>query len=377
MASVIRASHAELYSAGKELFLAILEALADMFGMLLSDLGAFLADIPAYISGEKELFASAGDDIGTATKDSAENSLSELPDIGDTSIEKTIASMQEKINSNSGEMFAGLPDNLSASLDGMDLSSMGDAKMQELLTSFTNPSEFQASATDDMSGFLQGTETGLKPLPSTVEGKVSETAKTITSKQGEFRNAGRTDGAAAGSGFSAGLSSWKGAIVSKAAEIVRSAKASANSAMNAASPAKDLIQSGMWFGQGFEIGITRMIEPVGNAASKLVDEAKKPFNFESLVDSADFIPWDQTPSIQPVLDLSEYEAGLRKMQSLTTYSPMASMTMADRAGGKYGNSYSSSARQTVINLNYDAGASPMDMVNQMAMALKTKNLMEA
>ena len=377
IAAVIRSSHQELYSAGKELFLAILEAMGDMFSMLLSDLSTFIQDIPAYISGEKQLFASAGTDIGTATKDSAEDSLSELPNVGSGAIDETLSSMKESINSGTEGMFDGLSDSFTSSFDALDLSGIGDGKMQEMLTSFTKVGEFESIGEQNTSGFTTGAETGMKQFPAMMGTKTSEGVNAVSAKKSDGEGAGKSVGSSMGSGMLSGLGAWANQVANKAGSIIQTAKSRANAEMNAASPAKDLIQSGLWFGQGFEIGITRMIDPVGKAAARMVDEAKKPFNFDSLVSASELIPWDETPTIRPVLDLTEYEAGLQRMQNLNSYAPVTSAALAERVNGRFGSSYTSNARHMVINLHYGAGTSPADMVNEMATILQTKNLMEA
>lgn len=88
---------------------------------------------------------------------------------------------------------------------------------------------------------------------------------------------------------------------------------------------------------------------------------------------------DDQPTIRPVLDLTDYEAGIHRMQGLNASAPMNSAQWANRVTGVSSNGgyYNNSNRSMVINLNYGAGTSAADMVNEMAMILQTKNLMEA
>ena len=195
------------------------------------------------------------------------------------------------------EQFQGIMDELGVQMDTSTLmsgekgtqagqeyaSGLGDAE-PDIIAKFTNASE-----------------------------KASDEAGSVDS-----RSDGNTVGDNFGSGVYYGIDAWRSSVASKARQMVSEAKSAANAEMDAASPAKDLIKSGGWFGEGCMIGIANMIKPVSDTASDMVSGAK-----ESVVgmiaatgDLLDSIDWDANPVITPVLDTSMLKSGARSINGM-------------------------------------------------------------
>jgi hypothetical protein len=88
---------------------------------------------------------------------------------------------------------------------------------------------------------------------------------------------------------------------------------------------------------------------------------------------------DDNPVIRPVLDLSDYEAGIREMQAMDVSDQMLSAQWSNRVGASPNQNGYYNSNQSVINITLDwkAGTSANQMVQEMANVLHTKNLMEA
>ena len=135
---------------------------------------------------------------------------------------------------------------------------------------------------------------------------------------------------------------------------------------------------GMGLGEGLVLGMGKLHREIGDAASDMFDPA-----IFGAMEQAGYLTGllqdiDDQPTIRPVLDLTDYEAGINRMKGLNASAPMYSAQWANRLSGTPADGgYYNNNRNMVINLNYGAGTSAADMVNEMAMILQTKNLMEA
>lgn len=376
LANTIREHHQEMYDAGKNLFMAILEAMADIFSNLVTDIGGFIMDIPAYISGEKQLFADAATEAGESAKSGLNESMADLPDEASTSMDKVYSAIEDKSSSMDGA-FSGLSTSLTTAFESIDLGSVSEKKVDELTKPLQDTEVMSKAGQDLGTAGGEGFEKTASKWKDTAKAKSKETVSSAKEGASGMGSAGRDAGSNFGSGIYNGMGSWMNSICNRAKQMVRDAKNSANNEQNAASPSKDMIKSGMWFGMGFEIGIRNMIPSVKIAAASMVDEAKNEFDFGSDVFGLDDI--ETQPVIRPVLDLTDYNAGLRSMRGIDTTPQMVSAQFANRAfGSPVGNTtnYGNNNSVTVV-LDWNAGESAIDAANMIARTLQSRNLMEA
>ena len=381
LASSIRSHHQEMYDAGKDLFMAILEAMGDIFMNLANDIGSFIMDIPAYISGEKQLFSDAGKDVGESTAQSAEDSLKDLPKVGEEAVGDMLTGMSDKFNDSSG-IADGFGASLEESIGQIDMASIGSGKVEELAQSFSDSSGMQTAGKQQGDSAVQGLDSGLQPMGQTASSKVGDAVNKMKSKKGEAKSGGHEVGSEFGSGISAGMQSWIGPIADKAAEMVRNAKNRAKAEQNSASPSKDMMKVGGWFGEGYAIGIANSVGAVANAASDMVRGAKKEVTgLGPMSLLTDGIDWDSRPVISPVLDLTDYQAGLAMMQAMNMSRPMMSAQVTAGAIGRSGsesiiNSGNSKAINVQIELNYGGSEDADQLVMDIARGLESKLMME-
>lgn len=138
-------------------------------------------------------------------------------------------------------------------------------------------------------------------------------ASGMDSKQDAFYNAGRN----AGQGFIDGINSKAGEMAKAAADAANAALDAANRAIAAHSPSRKTFQSGVWFDEGFILGIrelSRQISDegydVGNTAVKSLSKAIS--KISNVVD----LDIDTTPVIRPVIDMDDLESGIRSINGM-------------------------------------------------------------
>ena len=226
------------------------------------------------------------------------------------------------------------------------------------------------------SQLLSMLESGGDEAVGQVESMVSEMGQVDSS------GAGTDVGNNFGSGVSDGISGWLGPVAAAAAALVEAAKAAANSAMNAASPAKDLIESGGWFAQGFMIGIQNNTRAVALAASDMTAAAKAEVSgFNSLVmEALTGLDWDSQPVISPVLDLTNINDGMGRLDSILASNNIVQAGWANRVAMAVPSGSGTSIQNAptyIFNLDYGAGDDAVTMFMELASMMQSFNRLEA
>jgi hypothetical protein len=342
------------------------DAVGNLVNSLLSVLGNMLADgienllgpnpVSDAIRGWSDNAAAAAEDCSQRVNDAFEKKNAELLVKQDS----TMSKMADITSSGGGKVADAGEKSAQSMFDG--ISGVLDLLPEEQRGSVQE----SLNAISGLTGNAQGV--GLDIGYAESDGVISG----IDEKSGEIESAAQaaidgannvdTDGYGVGSNFGSGvysgIDSWIGSVCSKAAEMVRQAKASANSEQDAQSPSRDMMKSGGWFAQGFMIGIQKNTDGVVLAAASMVAQAKEPVEGIALAMSSmmDGIDWDAQPVITPVLDTSQIEDGLSLMDGLFPQTQILSAAMLGRmqpamafASGPTGDNYDIN-----INLNYDA-----------------------
>ena len=118
-------------------------------------------------------------------------------------------------------------------------------------------------------------------------------------------------------GFVEGLRSKIEEAARAAAEMARAALQAAKAAIDSNSPSKETMALGGFFGEGFMIGIKSYSKKVYNEAYDVGDTAKDGLSraiskISSIIDSG----IETSPTIRPVLDLSDLESGVSRIDSM-------------------------------------------------------------
>lgn len=223
-----------------------------------------------------------------------------------------------------------------------------------------------------------GFKSSAKKMKSSATGAAKDAVNAVKGQKGSAQSGGNEVGYNMGAGLKSGLRSGSNGLAALAASIVASAVAAMKRAAKEKSPSRETIWISEMMMQGLMVGFDNLRANVVSSAESVMKDSLSAMSDASYIAGLlDDI--DDQPTIRPVLDLTDYEAGIHRMQGLNASAPMNSAQWANRATGVSSNGgyYNNSNRSMVINLNYGAGTSAADMVNEMAMILQTKNLMEA
>ena len=421
LAETIRSQHDAMYEAGKNLFLALLEAMLDTLAHLHEDLGNFIMDLPAIISGEKSLFESAGSDAASGAVTGAQNQFAQLPDIGANGMEMFFSSMGGKIDNGSmASMFAPISENASlamsdlgsiseqgasdfklpwenigsdidlsslgtsmtGSLEGVDFGSVASGKMSELLAPFQDTSGMSAAGVALGEAASSGFDQGAAEMVQNADSKTGEAVSSVDSHSGSANSAGYSVGSNIGSGVYYGIDAWVSSVAEKAAEMVRAAKEAADAEAASASPSKEMIKRGKWFGQGFEIGIRGMIPAVAGTSADMVAAGKSAIgdSYSLMSDYVRRIDWDVNPTIRPVLDLTDVQSGMSQLQGImSTYDSMRIGAFGRIVGNSTEGAASNiqNAPTYNFNLDYSSGDDAVTMFMELASMMQSFNRLEA
>lgn len=222
-----------------------------------------------------------------------------------------------------------------------------------------------------------GFKKGAKDMKSNAKDSVKNAIDAVTGQKSTAQSGGYDVGNNMGAGLKSGLQSGSNGLATLAASIVRDAINAMKSEAKTKSPSKETIWLSEMMMQGLVVGFDNLRQNVADSAASVMTESLSAMGDAAYI--ADLLnDIDDQPTIRPVLDLTDYEAGIQRMRGLNASAPLNSAQWANRlTSSGSDSSYYNNNRSMVINLNYGVGTSAADMVNEMAMILQTKNLMEA
>lgn len=224
-----------------------------------------------------------------------------------------------------------------------------------------------------LSGTIAGTEEGDKDIVAAGENTGGSYSKGVSNQQGTTKLAGvglknaaitgasgayrkmYNAGSDAGEGFYDGVNSWADAIANKTYNIVRDAVRSAREAEDSNSPSKETRKLGVYFDQGFILGLEDLAGKVhstaGNVASTGLSAMREAVSKIHDILASDM---DYEPTIRPVMDLSDVEAGARMINSTLstspTFTPTVSMTDSARISALMQNAQISADTARISNV---------------------------
>lgn len=134
-----------------------------------------------------------------------------------------------------------------------------------------------------------------------------------SSQSGGFYSAG----SGAGNGFINGLRATIGNVVSAAADFGRRALAALKARIDSHSPSKEFAKLGVFSGEGYALGMRKSTGKAISASESMAEKSlgamKSAIEKVAAAVSDDI---DLTPTISPVLDLSEIQNGSKKIQGI-------------------------------------------------------------
>lgn len=146
---------------------------------------------------------------------------------------------------------------------------------------------------------------------------VQSLANTIRNNQAAMNAAGKDLAWAIADGMTGGLASKVGEIAASARNMASNALNAAKDFLDINSPSKKFIVLGKSVGEGFAVGIDRMAKTVTKSSVSMGSGALSAMQ-NTMTRLADLVEsdMDMTPTIRPVLDLSQMDKDLQSMGSM-------------------------------------------------------------
>jgi hypothetical protein len=141
----------------------------------------------------------------------------------------------------------------------------------------------------------------------------SGAAKSADSEKSGFK----TSGTNAAKGYAEGIREYAAKVAEEAAAMVKRAKKAAKDAQGEDSPAKLFIESGMYAALGYAVGIRRHSKASAKEAANMVSDTYS--TMRDAIAKAQRFANDEInvdPTIRPVVDLSNVEAGAAQVSSM-------------------------------------------------------------
>lgn len=187
-------------------------------------------------------------------------------------------------------------------------------------------SQFMSAARTWASQLASGIRSGAGQAASAVRSCVSSAVSAARGAAGQFVSAGRS----MIQGLISGIKSAAASVASAARSVVQGAINAAKSALKINSPSKVFIEIGKFTGEGFVVGMDRTAGAVANSAASLADSAiSNVRNSISKIANAVSDNIDAQPTIRPVLDLSNVEAGARSLNGMLDGSQLSASLSGD------------------------------------------------
>lgn len=167
-------------------------------------------------------------------------------------------------------------------------------------------SGFKSSGKSNIDAYASGVKAEQNKAGSSAKTVASRSAKSADSQKSSFTSAGKNGGA----GFVAGLKSYYHVSYSAGYNLGKEAKKGAEDALDINSPSKEFGKLGAYSGQGYVNALLSYASRAGDAAANVgksaIDSARNVVRH--LADSISG-NLDTEPTIRPVLDLSDIQAG--------------------------------------------------------------------
>jgi hypothetical protein len=205
---------------------------------------------------------------------------------------------------------------------------------KELLGIHSPSTVFEEFGVNTLLGFINGLNSKISDLAYLVADIISELLNGISSKVSDFVDVGKS----VIDGFITGLKSKISEAASWTTNLANSVLDSAKKALGINSPSKEFAKIGMYANEGLAEGLDKFSglaemasENVGNTAIKSLSDVIS--NIADVV-SGDI---DLSPTIRPVLDLSNVQTGNKELTSIFNNQTIAANARAVELVGSIGN----------------------------------------
>lgn len=350
----LASSGAQIASAGADLIIALMDGLSSRAGDLIQagiDLAISLLDGLAdginnnadrISSALEAAFNAALNLVGIALKAGfkalggdavdgfADGVSGGAKDVG-SAIEKPINEAKKTAKTAKSEFKSAGEDMVKGLADGIKGSSAAKDGITKVVDDAVNKaknasSKFTSAGKEWANKLAQGIKSGSGGVQSAVSSVINSAVSKARSGNSQMRSAG----ASMMDGFAAGIRSRAASAAQAAASAVAQAISAAKSKLQINSPSKVFMQIGKWTVMGMEKGLDNNAYRVANSAASLADSAISNVR-DSISKIANAVNdnIDAQPTIRPVLDLSNVEAGARSLNGMLDGSQLSASLSGD------------------------------------------------
>ena len=264
------------------------------------------------VDGFSEGVSGGAKDVGSAIKKPIDEA------------KKTAKTAKTEFKSAGEDMVKGLADGIKSSSAVKD----GITKLvDDVVNKAKNASsKFTSAGKEWMSKLASGIKSGSGGVNSAVASVINSAVSKAKSGGGQMRSAG----ASMMDGFAAGIRSRAASAAAAAASAVAQAISAAKAKLDINSPSKVFMQIGKWTVMGMEKGLDNNAYRVSRSASNMADGVITAMqNSISMIANAVNDNIDVQPTIRPVLDLSNVEAGARSLNGMLGSSQFSASLSGD------------------------------------------------
>ena len=261
------------------------------------------------------------------------------------------------------------------------LSVDGTGPVEKAAEALKMPEKFRAAGLDDGKSAVDGLAKGLSEFSGKAKSVTEKAIKEIKDKKSSGYNAAHETGQHIGKGLAAGFEAAWPAIQAVCNKIIAKIDETARKKSETKSPSRMTMRIGRYIGEGLAVGMEQMQGRIIRAAGDMTGAAISAASVNAGYLTGLLEDIEDQPVIRPVLDLTDYNAGLAMMERIDTRNPMMSAQLAGRMFSigsptdssqiSPGNTY-----QIEVNLNYDAGADANQIVMDIAQGLSAQLAME-
>lgn len=322
----------DIIQAGIDLAISLLEGIADGINNNTDRIGSALeAAFDAALSlvgvALKAGFKALGGDAVSGFADGVSDGAK---DVG-SAIKKPIEEAKKTAKTAKSEFKSAGEDMVKGLADGIKGSSAAKDGITKLVDDAVNKaknasSKFTSAGKEWANKLASGIKSGSGSVNSAVASVINSAVSKARAGNGQMRSAG----ASMMDGFAAGIRSRAASAAAAAASAVTQAIAAAKSKLQINSPSKVFMQIGKWTVMGMEKGLDDNAYRVANSASGMADSAINAMQSSiSMIANAVNNNIDVNPTIRPVLDLSNVEAGARSLNGMLDNSQLSASLSGD------------------------------------------------
>lgn len=222
-------------------------------------------------------WGTAGDTAWNALKTSNSRGAAENMEQVKNLVTELESSMSDTVaNANFGEIGTDILAGIAEGLDASDEAVQAAQKKSEEIhgIGFEEPWEISSpSRVTERDGMYidQGLGNGIERYARIPINAAIKVAKDVMSHMKSTLSAMNSVGIFAMQGFVRGMNAMRSSVISTASSIANAASGTISKALQIGSPSRLLEKFGIWTGEGYDIGLAKMIRPIGKTVNKIIE----------------------------------------------------------------------------------------------------------